>query len=521
MEGRLATPPPPSRRSTATASATWTFEPTPRISSYITALIAGPYESTFSELTSSSGRVIPLGVYGRKSLWQHLDADYIFDKTREGFAYFEEKFDYAVPVREVRPALRARVQRGRDGERRRRHLHRDVRLPQQGDGCRQGAPRRHDPARARPHVVRRPRHDEVVERPLAERVVRRVGVDDRHRRGHRVDRGVDDVQRDGEDLGVPPGPAPLDAPRRRRDQRPRGRAGQLRRHHLRQGRLGAQAARRLGRHRRSSSPASARTSRSTSGRTPSSATCSPSSRPRAAASSATWSKKWLETAGVNTLSPEIATDADGDDHPVRDRADRARGLPDDPPAPPRRRLLQRSRATPSCACTTSSSTSTATSPRCPSSRAQRSPTSCCSTTTTSPTRRSASTRARCRPRSSTSRKISDPLARSLVWGAAWDQTRDAEASADRLHRPRAAQHRHRDRVDDGAHDARAAAARRELLRRTREARCDAREKVADALWQLAQAAEAGSDSQLQFVTAFASAASTPAQWEQVRQRARR
>ena len=26
-------------------------------------------------------------------------------------------------------------------------------------------------------------------------------------------------------------------------------------------------------------------------------------------------------------------------------------------------------------------------------------------------------------------KISDPLARSLVWGAAWDQTRDAEASA--------------------------------------------------------------------------------------------
>ncbi|MFS0732876.1 aminopeptidase N [Microbacterium sp. 1P10UB] len=78
-------------------TATWTFEPTPRISSYITALIAGPYESTFSELTSASGRVIPLGVYGRKSLWEHLDADYIFDKTREGFAYYEEKFDYPYP----------------------------------------------------------------------------------------------------------------------------------------------------------------------------------------------------------------------------------------------------------------------------------------------------------------------------------------------------------------------------------------------------------------------------------------
>ncbi|REJ04727.1 aminopeptidase N [Microbacterium bovistercoris] len=77
--------------------ATWGFEPTPRISSYITALVAGPYEATFSELTSASGRVIPLGVYGRKSLWQHLDADYIFDKTREGFAYFESKFGVPYP----------------------------------------------------------------------------------------------------------------------------------------------------------------------------------------------------------------------------------------------------------------------------------------------------------------------------------------------------------------------------------------------------------------------------------------
>ncbi len=77
--------------------ATWGFEPTPRISSYITALVAGPYEATFSELTSSSGKVIPLGVYGRKSLWQHLDADYIFEKTRQGFAYFEEKFGVAYP----------------------------------------------------------------------------------------------------------------------------------------------------------------------------------------------------------------------------------------------------------------------------------------------------------------------------------------------------------------------------------------------------------------------------------------
>src|SRR5690606_21625219 len=37
-------------------SKTWTFEPTQRMSSYITAIIAGPYVSVRSELTSSDGR---------------------------------------------------------------------------------------------------------------------------------------------------------------------------------------------------------------------------------------------------------------------------------------------------------------------------------------------------------------------------------------------------------------------------------------------------------------------------------
>lgn len=76
-------------------TATWAFEPTPRISSYITALIAGPYDVVRDELTSSDGRTIPLGVFSRKSLSEFLDADYIFEKTKQGFAYFEDKF--AVP----------------------------------------------------------------------------------------------------------------------------------------------------------------------------------------------------------------------------------------------------------------------------------------------------------------------------------------------------------------------------------------------------------------------------------------
>lgn len=78
-------------------NATWAFEPTRVMSSYITALIAGPYAVVRSDLTSRDGRTIPLGIFARKSLFEYLDADYIFEKTRQGFAYFEEKFDYAYP----------------------------------------------------------------------------------------------------------------------------------------------------------------------------------------------------------------------------------------------------------------------------------------------------------------------------------------------------------------------------------------------------------------------------------------
>lgn len=76
---------------------TWRFAPTPRISSYITAIVAGPYDVVRSELTSRDGRVVPLGVFCRRSLSEYLDADYIFDITRKGFEYYEDKFDYEYP----------------------------------------------------------------------------------------------------------------------------------------------------------------------------------------------------------------------------------------------------------------------------------------------------------------------------------------------------------------------------------------------------------------------------------------
>jgi aminopeptidase N len=77
------------------ASATWTFPQTPRISSYITAIVAGPYVAQHDQLTSSDGRTIPLGIYVRQSLAEFLDFDYIFDITKKGFEYFEREF--AVP----------------------------------------------------------------------------------------------------------------------------------------------------------------------------------------------------------------------------------------------------------------------------------------------------------------------------------------------------------------------------------------------------------------------------------------
>ncbi|MFD9486937.1 aminopeptidase N [Streptomyces sp. NPDC059991] len=74
----------------------WVFEPTPRISSYITALIVGPYHSVHS-VYEKDGQSVPLGIYCRPSLAEFLDADEIFDVTRQGFDWFQEKFDYDYP----------------------------------------------------------------------------------------------------------------------------------------------------------------------------------------------------------------------------------------------------------------------------------------------------------------------------------------------------------------------------------------------------------------------------------------
>jgi len=77
--------------------ATWVFAPTPRLSTYVTALVAGPYHVERGELTSRDGRTVPLGVFCRASLAEHLDAGNVMDVTRSGFAFFEELFDRVYP----------------------------------------------------------------------------------------------------------------------------------------------------------------------------------------------------------------------------------------------------------------------------------------------------------------------------------------------------------------------------------------------------------------------------------------
>ena len=80
---------------------TWNFTPTPRISSYITAVVAGPYhvvrDHHTQELADGRRLEIPLAALCRASLAQHFDADEVFTVTKQGLDFFHQEFDYAYP----------------------------------------------------------------------------------------------------------------------------------------------------------------------------------------------------------------------------------------------------------------------------------------------------------------------------------------------------------------------------------------------------------------------------------------
>jgi aminopeptidase N len=93
----VAVSPTPDPEPAGEGTATWRFEPTPRLSPYVQAVVAGPYHVERGSLTSRDGRKVPLGVFCRASLAQYLDADDVLDVARQGFAYFEDLFDLPYP----------------------------------------------------------------------------------------------------------------------------------------------------------------------------------------------------------------------------------------------------------------------------------------------------------------------------------------------------------------------------------------------------------------------------------------
>ena len=72
------------------------FRETPPLSSYITAVAAGPYRRV-QGLWRAGERRVPLGVLCRASLATHLDAEEILDITRRGLDFFTEAFAFDYP----------------------------------------------------------------------------------------------------------------------------------------------------------------------------------------------------------------------------------------------------------------------------------------------------------------------------------------------------------------------------------------------------------------------------------------
>lgn len=68
-----------------------TFATTPRMSTYLVALIAGPYAEWKDAYSDEHGE-IPLGIYCRSSLAPYMDAERLFTQTKQGFGFYHKNF---------------------------------------------------------------------------------------------------------------------------------------------------------------------------------------------------------------------------------------------------------------------------------------------------------------------------------------------------------------------------------------------------------------------------------------------
>ena len=74
------------------AAGRWRFAPTPRLSTYVTAVVAGQYASVHARHGD-----VDLGLYIRASLLDHLEADELFELTRQGLDWYDANFGIAYP----------------------------------------------------------------------------------------------------------------------------------------------------------------------------------------------------------------------------------------------------------------------------------------------------------------------------------------------------------------------------------------------------------------------------------------
>ncbi|ATL27783.1 aminopeptidase N [Streptomyces formicae] len=83
------------------ADGVWKFAETKPISTYITAVVAGPYHyvtDSYERVLEDGTRLeIPLGAMCRKGLAPHFDADDVFLVTKQGLDFFHDNFDYPYP----------------------------------------------------------------------------------------------------------------------------------------------------------------------------------------------------------------------------------------------------------------------------------------------------------------------------------------------------------------------------------------------------------------------------------------
>lgn len=78
--------------------AIWTFDQTPKMSSYLYAICAGPYAKKTDIYEGKFGSY-PLAIFVRPSLSQFLDHEEIFEVTKQGFKWFEDKFQIGYPFK--------------------------------------------------------------------------------------------------------------------------------------------------------------------------------------------------------------------------------------------------------------------------------------------------------------------------------------------------------------------------------------------------------------------------------------